>query len=334
MGENRRLSNQQKEVYDLLTKEFLTPKQISKRRGTTIRAVYKTIDKLRKKGCDLGGSKTIAETGGVHKPELKKLRLHNIQIPIKIISKKKGYENLLKRCNKLSISGCTIMLYEKMIDVYTGEDTWFMSGTVDGCYVKAVSYFRTVYNKIENRCEIEIEKDQYLNKKWVRQHIAVVDDEIAKDCNKKKEKLKIYDREDGKERVLVDDSHSLNELEAVHPKKAKPDAEYYKEFIDDLIVNKPPVNSEMYRQLYAIAKNQDVYNKNIELHLDVLRDMKEAIKDLSDKLNGQEQKTLLERLKTAIKTRKDAKMYKGWINRLSVDEHMELMRFLLLQSVF
>ena len=40
------LSKEQKEIIRLLTKEFLTVRQISIRRQTTIQAVYKTIKKL------------------------------------------------------------------------------------------------------------------------------------------------------------------------------------------------------------------------------------------------------------------------------------------------
>ncbi len=45
-----KLSKEQREILDMLTKDYETPKSIALRRKTSISAVYKTINKLKKNG--------------------------------------------------------------------------------------------------------------------------------------------------------------------------------------------------------------------------------------------------------------------------------------------
>lgn len=220
------LTKTQKEILKYLTVDFLTIKQIAKRRQTSIRAVYKTIEILKKKGVL---AKRFTTLGGYSTQKVQnknqKIRLHNIQETIKILKKSKKYENYLKaNSNKYQDKDFTAILNKNYIDLYTSITMDFYGDTVDQAYFKAIDFFRRAYIKIENRFDILIDKEGYLNKRWVRQHIAETNNEIAEKANTEGERIVVHDQEDGKEAIITDNSFNMNELEFVHPTKANHDA--------------------------------------------------------------------------------------------------------------
>lgn len=56
----------------------------------------------------------------------------------------------------------------------------------------------------------------------------------------------------------------------------------------DLIINKPLTNSELQNLVQSVVQNQVVFDKNISLHQEVLREIRDAIKELKEevKKNG------------------------------------------------
>jgi hypothetical protein len=64
-----------------------------------------------------------------------------------------------------------------------------------------------------------------------RQHYALIKNELAKDCDDRKEKLKVL-AEDGRTWLLVDNSFALHELEAQHQVTARDDSEKVKAFFN------------------------------------------------------------------------------------------------------
>lgn len=262
------ISNEQREILNLLTQEFLTPKQIATRRQTTIYAVYKTIRKLKKKGHLKGGYKNAFKNRGVTKSQgVQKLRLHNIQESVKILESSKFYERLRQKKNKLALDGLTIMLYKDSVQLFTQEYISFYGKTTNECYSNAIKFFSRFYTLIENDYKIVIEKNRVLNKKWVRQHIALTNSEIAKQANEEKQPIIIKDKEDGKQRIITDNSFNLNELETVHPIKAKKDMDLIKIHVEDMINNPSLTNSQLSSRINDLIGLAAVERENIaELH--------------------------------------------------------------------
>lgn len=247
------ISNEQQEILDLLTINYLTPKQISTRRQTSIQAVYKTINKLKKKGYLIGGLIKGFENRGVEKSDrqnrgfknTQKIRLHNVQESIKIIEASKTFYKRLQKSNKIEYKGLTVMIYKDNIQIFTQEGISFYGETTNEAYQSAILFFKKFYIKLENDLNIIIDKDRTLNKKWVRQHIALTHSDIAKRHNEEEKQLIIKDKEDGKQRIITDNSFKLDELEGIHPTKAKADMDNIKYFVDDIINNNPLNNSQL-----------------------------------------------------------------------------------------
>ena len=263
------ISQEQQEILNYMLNDFLTPKQIAFKRRTTVRAVYKTISKLRKKGLLVGGFKKGFKSRGVHKTlgGSQQIRLHNIQESIKIIKISNNYLQKIKKSNKLEFKGITLMLYSKKIEIYSQEKISFFGKTTKDCDAAAIKFFRSFYGRIEDNLNIIIEKERVLNKKWVRRHYALINSEIAKKCNKEKQQLIILDNEDKKQRIITDNSLNLNELEAVHSTKAKTDITRLKFHIEDMINNQSLSNSQITMRINDIVSAMEKMQKVIELKL-------------------------------------------------------------------
>lgn len=219
---NNSISEQQKIILDLLTKDFLTVHQIAKIRGTSTQAVYKTINKLKKKGLIKGVAGGLQKTGGSlkHNPSPpssdKTYRLHAINLEIQILHSSTRYNSLLQKRNKDEIDNNTLMLYDNSITVYLNKDFW--GDTPNECVKLSLKYIEHLIVRLENAYKIVLHDQNKCNIRQCRGHIAKTGDPYAKEINLNNDKIKIYD-DLGQLRLLVDKSFNYDELEAVHKDK-------------------------------------------------------------------------------------------------------------------
>lgn len=261
-GWSSRLTRKQHELKLLYFEEFLTPKQIALRLSISERAVYKRLNVLAKKGefstvskkvhkivptlaqkqptFPLENIQSLQETkvtscGTSKLPvelSLNKIRLHGQEFRINILFKNSKYESIRKESNYVTIDDNTIRLSKDSIEVYSKQS--FFSDTVDKATYKSVLYFDKLFRRLENEFKIIILKHRKQNIKLVNCHYAEINNEIAKDCNVKKEKMRFYCRDDGKLWFLIDNSFNLHESETVHPETSKDDMNALKNFFDDI----------------------------------------------------------------------------------------------------
>lgn len=251
------LSPQQKEILNLLTEEYLVPKKIAVIRGTTKDAVYKTINKLKKKGYISGdsyrGYKKLKPVHGMienmieHKKGI--IRLHGQEWNIKIIAKSQAYERARKLGNHTIIDDNTVRLYTDSIEVYSEKD--FLGETAHKATSRSLVYWNRFFNKLEDIYKILIVKPRKHNIKLVNAHYAEEGNELAEECIINHERVKIYTKDDGKLWFLLDDSFNLKESETVHPETSKQDMEdVLNPFFNDL--------REIYQENKEIPKMSDV----------------------------------------------------------------------------
>jgi len=109
---------------------------------------------------------------------------------------------------------------------------------------KALDILYSILPIIEGDLKIKLEKPRRWNV-WISdQHLALVDNSLAKFCNDKNIELKIYD-EGGKVRAQVDKSKGVNELEFQHKTKASSDSEKFQEYCKDILEIKPMLPSQL-----------------------------------------------------------------------------------------
>ena len=228
--ENNTLSEEQKIILDYLTIDFMTVKQIAKKRGTSRQATYKTISKLKEKGylkhraggfnggLKIKGVRTL-NSSPLQSDNINKIyRLHGQNFTIKILNSSQRYTNLIKNRNKDEIDNNTLMLESDNITIYLNKDFW---GEEPNESVKlSLLYVERLIVRIENAYNITLQTKTRCDIKYFRGHIAKTGDPYARKINLEDDKLKIYD-DMGVLRLLVDKSFNYDELEAVSMKHNK-----------------------------------------------------------------------------------------------------------------
>lgn len=270
---NIKLTKTEREVLHLLINEFLTIKQVSICRKTKVQAVYKIIKKLKKKGAYNDVKKIGTNIGGtftLNVPKSNKIRLHGQEFNIKILYKDQRYKNTLSKSNIQIIDGNTIKLYNNSIEIYSGKS--FYADSVHKATYKSFEYWTRIFNIIENDLKIIILKSRVDNINLVNSHYSEINNEIARDYEYRGDKLRVYAKDDGKLCCLIDNSFNLHELEWVHPKTSKPDAERAVSFISDLRENPEVPNlSELSIILKELINQNKETASGLKATIDILK---------------------------------------------------------------
>ena len=274
-----KLTPKQMELYSLISKEFMTIKELALVLSISQRAVYKRLNILSQKGVysmkekkvqkivpttneikptfPMENIKVPQETkvtsdGTLKFPVENMIRLHGQEFRVDILQKGAEYEKLKNRSNYINIDGNTIRLSANSIEIYSNESFW--GDTVDKATYRSVEYFNRLFKRIENDLKIVILKSRKQNIKLVNSHYAEIKNGLAIDCNNKKEKLKFYCRDDGRLWFLIDNSFNLNEMETVHPETSKDDMSKLKHFFDDIRQNELITLSDIKNLILNLTK--------------------------------------------------------------------------------
>ena len=267
---NPKLTSTQNEVLHLLSDEFLTIKQIAKRRHSSIQAIYKIINKIKKKGVLDIGLNRVEKVEPTHSES--DVRLHGQEFNIRILFQDNKYQKLLEKSNTMFLDGNTIRLYKNSIEIYSGQS--FYGQTANISESRSLSYWWAFIAKLEHNLKVSLIKPKSRNIKIVNQHYARGNSEIAEDSIKNKERVWVYAEEDGKLCYITDNSFGFKEDETIHPITGKLDRKAVDRQVNDWRLNNPPTNSELNRnieQLTNITINQQSqilqYTKQIKSHL-------------------------------------------------------------------
>jgi len=299
------LTNAEQEVLTLLTQEFLTPKKIATRRRCTKQAISKIIKKLRKKGLINQFSEEVDKSRPTCQPLNSygyqnipsfpvehQIRLHGQEFNIKILYKDQRYKKILEKSNTINIDGNTIRLYRNSIEIYSGQS--FYADDPQKATAISFQYWNRLFAKLENDLKLILIKPRAQNIKLVNQHYSEINNELAEECEKKAEKVRVYTTDDGKLWFLIDNSFNLHEAETTHPQTSKQDmGDVIKPFFNDLRDNNPPIPSIIWQitaentkaiQSYAAIPEKynnsiNALNRQIQLHLRVMHDIKNGINE-------------------------------------------------------
>lgn len=272
------ITEKQKVIYDLITKEFLTIKQISLSLKMSKQHIHRVIKVLVKKGyifydgCSLGDARGVAQNQrssisppfekdkslfsiginkGLTQCVFKSIRLHNQHFTIRILNKGLGYDRFRSRVSSFKLEGNTVKLNDSNVEVYSNQS--FIGSSPEEAHKRSLEFWYIFFARLQSDLKVILIKDGFDNIKECRSHYAEVDNEFAKDLNSKKEKLSISGL-DGKEYLKVDNSFNLNELETVHPVLSKEDMSKVKYFFDDLRSSEKSSFSDVKSLLIDVAR--------------------------------------------------------------------------------
>lgn len=275
------LSPQQKEILYYLTKEFLTVKKIALLRKTTTRAVYKTIDKLKKKGfisgTQLRGFTILTPTPKLTPPPKSKrhlIRLHGVSFRIKILESSDFYKRSLNQKNIYTIQENTIRAFKDSLILHINKD--FTYSDEIKATAECFNYLNRFLIKLENELGVILIRSRYTEIKLLSNHYAEIDNELAEEHNKKKIGLDVYALEDGKLWFHIDNSFNLNEAETLHTKTAEEDMTKVKTFFNDVRSNKWEDIKEI---AVANVKSIQQTNSNMEFLVHSVKELTKIIKE-------------------------------------------------------
>lgn len=256
-----------------LLSQYLPINSIAKILNKSPKSVYKAFSHYVEYGwinkdrslTSLGFQKVENYIGLSQKVESNDIRLHNIVVTFRL-PKTYSYNELnkllhIRKINTNLINKATHITNAIVIDNYKiwldkSKLTIFMKQYIGKTPLDAFSSFlsdlESIIIKTEQILGLKLHEGKSLIFKISRNHYALVKNQLAEEYNKKGKKLFVYD-DRNELRLLIDDSLSLSEFEAVHSKKAYEDSGKIQIHFKDLIENNPPTNSELSQHIMTLT---------------------------------------------------------------------------------
>ena len=287
MSENSELTPGEEKILSLILDGYISQTAIAKKLQRTQQAVNKTVMSLRKKGV-IGKRLTQVDKQVMASPDGKslfKFRLNGERFRIWVIASSVLYEDSREKANIILFGETTVELFRESVRIHLQP---IYGKSVDGAKADSYVEFRRIVRVLESRLGIVLLKDGKQNIKRYAGEIAKLNDSLAYELIEREETFVVPDPEDGKRALLVDFSHRVPEFEAVHSERA---TEHMSDravpFFTDLLKNKPPVSSEIWRlaatnadQLSGLMRNQSSYAENIKSHVSAILELGRGVRDL------------------------------------------------------
>lgn len=234
-------------------------------------------------------SKNALVVGSQNTKSSDKIRGHGFQFVLKIpslprwdkrreylIKKDIDFKDILINSQSIIVKGFKVWLSPKSIVVYFPSYKSYFTNTSLESRNYAVYDFLQVIRSLEHLLNISLSYGRNYMFRISRNHYSLIKNELAKQYDREGNKLEVRDQ--GGLWLLIDNSFNLHELEAVHPRTAIVDANIVQNYFNDMKTRPSYLPSEAKMLLDGFVTNIKEYNKNIELHLETLRDIKKTMR--------------------------------------------------------
>lgn len=289
-----KLSPEQQQIAKMLITENELPKNIATRRQTTLSAVYKTITKLRKKGIIKRGVMRGLKNSGMGnkiQPPTKQLqqgiRLHAQKFTAKLLYQSPAYGQLRQNKNIFFIDGNTITLHRNSLRIFSRKGLDFWGADCIRATALSMDYWNKIFQRLEDKLRVIIIKGENTRIKQFDAHYSEVNNEIAEGYVKKKVKIKLFAREDGKLWFEIDNSWNFKEAEFKHPETAEDDGSHIKAILDQYRHNDVMTPLEMQGCLSGALKAVSAFGEygiHIKSHIKVLSAMEKTQSQLNNSI--------------------------------------------------
>lgn len=296
------LSQDQKEVLDMIINDNEIPRRIALRRKTSKEAVNKIIRKLKAKGFlkgrfDGGVVKgdPLPRWGGCQRDTQTTLtsygkhviRLHGQEFNAKILFRSAIYDRTRAATPKLQIQGCTVRLFPRSLEIYCDKSRSFLGASAMEALRSSQPYWDRVFRDIEAHLGILLIKPGHAPTQ-VNAHFAELQNELADQAIKEDKIINLPDPKDSKTWLLVDYSKREPELETIHPKSALMDMqEVVQPFFDDLRsyyarTGERLILSDFLKGMDSLAANQAVFDANMKSHIGAVQALGKAVNEFRE----------------------------------------------------
>ena len=188
---------------------------------------------------------------------------------------------------RILIDGHKVWLTPISIVVYFPNFKSFMGKTANDTKNYAIYEFKRVISKVEALLRVSFRISNNYKFKVSRQHYALIKNTLAKQYDKKGNKLFCY-TEQGLW-FIIDNSYNLHEAETIHPKTALTDNEKVQNWFNGLKEN-PITPQQILQMQYNQTKQQDYYAENIKTHTGSIIKLEKSISIMNGLLKKMDNK--------------------------------------------
>lgn len=174
---------------------------------------------------------------------------------------------------------------------YLGKDPY-------ECFIESLNDFLESFRYFEERTRFKFFLDEVPQVSVKSNHIVKLRDYLSKRCEKKGDKFQVIINDE--KRVLVDMSDPKG-TEFVNKDYAPEDTQRYGVFVEDVIKNNPPTNSQLATHIQSVVANQNYHAENMKSHVNATKDLSQATKTLNKNLEKQTE--LFEKMATFLNKR-------------------------------
>ncbi|KKK62705.1 hypothetical protein LCGC14_3001660 [marine sediment metagenome] len=317
MSNNVKNNVKRANVLDLITNGS-KPGGIAQHTHTSETSIYRLLKRMRKDGL-LTSNNELTEHGTEHVKKFmavssdvkfnikdNDIRLHNVQVTIKILHKPRGYDyrknnmiamkvrdydltNLNNNYKEqFKVNDVTVKTNIDSIELFPKD---IYAETEQQASKRLMDIVFEVIKRIENLYHVTLIKDNYCNIRISRQHYALVRNQLAKLYRNehKGSVFRVFDEGDGKVRLVVDISQGP-EFEAEHPSKSPSDINKCQTFFKDIIDKEHDLPSDtkgMIHELALVSKNtiqrqenslliEQEYARNMKTHVKVMKGIEKS----------------------------------------------------------
>ncbi len=207
-----------------------------------------------------------------------KLSRKNINWKRKLAINKTKYKLIRKTIPRIMIDNRKIWLGKKTITIY--EPHSFYGETSAESRKYAVISLIEILQKIELQLNINLKPYVF---KPSREHYGLIKNDLAIQCNRKKEKIFVKDDLEG-EWLWIDDSHSLAELETGGSKAMTRNIQVQKWFNDHKSHNFKVTPTFVLDSINQVTQNQLMFNQNFESHVSAIQTLSSEVKRMSSEI--------------------------------------------------
>lgn len=197
------------------------------------------------------------------------IRLHAQEWNIKLLWKSDHYDQLRIQGNLIDLDNNRIRLHNESLEIYSGKD--FSAEDELRATALSFQYWNKFFVRLENHLKILIIKNRVHNISLVNSHYAEVDNELAREYEKKKIQLNIYAVEDGKLWFKIDNSFDLHEAETLHPGTAKDDMTKVRAHFNDIRSNEHIPLSRLSHYVADTQRQINEISHGLKIIVDILK---------------------------------------------------------------
>lgn len=208
-------------------------------------------------------------------------------------NKKIKYEKF-KYNLRISINDNKIWLNNDSLTIYMGRNVF--ENTAQEGYNLVIYYLQQTLISLENLLNIDIKFNGKYQFRVFRQHYGIINDNLAKQCNKEGLKIECY--YNNERWLVIDNSLNLNETELTSAKTGIQDTDNLMQpFLNDIKdyymkTGEVPLLSSIIKATSDLTTNWKYYGENIVIHVKAVQDLNKGVNKFTKEIQKFNQKKL------------------------------------------